>query len=348
MRFLFTFILTILLLSTVDTTADVETVTIFDSTPIAMDRTAPEIQHFDGYMTRKHGQIIEASVQLPKTSTNHRGTKRIVAVIELEPVIVAETDKLRIADPWTRIGSLSILVPDSTSEQIQEIELVRFATGFGGKCVFEQDVTAFGAVLTDERTFRATISTWVNPGWSFTLKLKYLAEEAGYRRPASVIPLISLQQITPGNSTRAATFTMNSDQSLPRVFVLSTGHGETQEFLTSTHILKVDGNEVARWRPWREDGGSLHELNPTSGRWEIDGRLLWSCDIDRAGWMPGSLVKPVLIPLPEIRPGKHTIEIEIQNIHRAEEKDGRDGYWITSVIILIDEAWPSPDTGQVP
>ena len=151
MRYLLTIILAILLISPVETSADVETITIFDSAPVALDRTAPEIQQFDGYMTSKHGQIIETSAQLPKASTNHRDTKRIVAVMEMEPVIVEETDKRRIADPWTRIGSVSILVPDPTSDQMLEIELVRFATGFGGKCIFEQDVTAFGSILHEEK-----------------------------------------------------------------------------------------------------------------------------------------------------------------------------------------------------
>jgi hypothetical protein len=93
------------------------------------------------------------------------------------------------------------------------------------------------------------------------------------------------------------------------------------------------------FRPWREVGGTLRPLNPTSGRVRIKGRQLWSSDLDRAGWHPGLVVEPIVIPLPELTPGEHTIEYSVLNI-RPEDEAGELGYWRISAILVADEPWP--------
>ena len=69
----------------------------------------------------------------------------------------------------------------------------------------------------------------------------------------------------------------------PRLRILSTGHATDgtagNEFLSCTHVLRVDGREVARWRPWAEGGGALRHLSPWAGRWRVQGREIRSSDI---------------------------------------------------------------------
>ena len=109
--------------------------------------------------------------------------------------------------------------------------------------------------------------------------------------------------------------------------------------------LTIDGVEVARWRPWAEDGGPLRSANPASGRDTIDGRERWVSDLDRAGWHPGMIVEPLRIPAPELTPGKHSIELEIVGIRAADPKDskGDHGYWRACAIAVADEPWPDDD-----
>ena len=61
----------------------------------------------------------------------------------------------------------------------------------------------------------------------------------------------------------------------------------------------------------------------------------------RPGWHPGTTVEPLIIPVPELTPGRHTIELAIQGI-RPCGPDGGHGYWRTSVVVVADEPWPTP------
>jgi hypothetical protein len=138
--------------------------------------------------------------------------------------------------------------------------------------------------------------------------------------------------------------------SRPRLHILSTGHATDgaggDEFISRTHVLRIDGQEVARWRPWSEQGGPLRDINPTAGRTVIGQRELWASDLDRSGWHPGLLVQPDRIPLPELTAGQHLIELEIQGI-RPKDQSGY-GYWRVSAIVVADEPWPPGEDGPGP
>src|SRR4030095_15292258 len=111
----------------------------------------------------------------------------------------------------------------------------------------------------------------------------------------------------------------------PRLRVISTGHASDgtggDAFISRSHLLKVDGKEVARWRPWVEEGGTLRVANPWSGRGVFDGRERWSSDLDRSGWRPGQIVNPFQIPAPELTPGRHVIELKVEGI-RGKDQQG--------------------------
>jgi hypothetical protein len=299
-----------------------------------------------------------------------------VATLIIDPVVLEENAMVRPADPWTRLGSVTIGAPRSlvapnarpgaashapapasatqpastqpaypaTTAAPDEIELMRFVTPFGGPATYTADLTAFAPLLSGETSLRVWISTWKQPAWKVTLTLLYTAEGVGYRRPRWATPIFN-SEVTALESRLVSTIDVPAGLARPRLHILSTGHATDgtggDEFITRSHVLRIDGIEVARWRPWSENGGRLRGANPTSGRsMKTDGRELWVSDLDRSGWNPGLLVEPMQIPLPELGAGKHTIELEILNI-RPKDQAGY-GYWRVSAIAVADEPWP-PD-----
>jgi hypothetical protein len=226
---------------------------------------------------------------------------------------------------------------------------MRFVTPFGGPATYIADLTAFAPLLTGETSVRVWISTWRKPAWKVTLTLTYTTEGVGYRRPRWATPIFN-NEVNAEQRLLKTTIEVPSGVARPRLHVISTGHATDgaggDEFITRTHVLRIDGQEVTRWRPWSESGGSLRSINPTSGRMDIDGRQLWASDLDRSGWHPGLLVEPLRIPLPELSPGRHAIELEILNI-RPKDQSGY-GYWRVSAIVVADEPWPPDEEAPGP
>lgn len=320
---------------------------------------------------RTLGQMAEITLDLPPYPGPNEA-KRILARITVEPILLETDDPglRRPADPWTRAGYLSVLTPSqdvkqqsvtgdaiapggrrgadaSSVQEPVEIELFRFVTPYGGPATFIQDVSAFAPLLTgDDATLRLTLTTYASPGWLVSAQLEYLDQPPGVRRPARVIPLFHDQEVMASTPPLAATVTIADGLAAPRLRILSTGHAidgqDGDEFITRVHTLRIDGRIVARWRPWAEDGARLRSMNPMAGRVEIEGRTLWSSDLDRSGWHPGRPVPPLIIPLPELAPGEHDISLTIANIRPPDSGDPQApyGYWRTSAVLLLDEPWP--------
>jgi hypothetical protein len=393
------------------TRAESRTIAVFDEQPIEFDKTvvdgAPADETGDVRLFRT-GQQVERALDLPPFPRDLRDAQRILATLIIEPVVLETEGKIRPADPWTRLGSVTIAVdshsplaptsqpvtprppstahagsdearpgsrtttqpatrpasatpispasqPDADEKKYPistaapgEIEIMRFVTPFGGPATYTADLTAFAPLLAGKTSLRVWISTWKQPAWKVTLTLTYSDEGVGYRRPLFAQPLFNAE-VTAEKRVLRSTIRIPRGVARPRIHVLSTGHATDgaggDEFISRTHVLRVDGQEVARWRPWSEGGGPLRDMNPTAGRLEIDGRSLWATDLDRSGWHPGLLVEPFQTPLPELTAGQHTIELEIVGI-RPRDQSGY-GYWRVSAIAVADEPWPSED-GQGP
>lgn len=371
---------------------DDDVIAVFDDVAVEFDKSMTDGRQRDEVRLYRNGQQIERTLDLPRKPANQRDARRIVATLIVEPVLLQDGDKVRPADPWTRLGSITIgrkagdqelvvaapppapstttkpatqpsAVAGSKSSSSQpdlnypsttvapngaEVEIMRFVTPFGGPATFIADLTAFAPLLEGETSLRVWISTWKNPAWRVTLKLDYTAAGVGYRRPEWAKPIFN-GEITAEQSSLKTKITIPQGLARPRLHLLSTGHATDgmggDEFISRSHVIKVDGVEVARWRPWSEDGGSLRRMNPTSGRTEIDQRELWASDLDRSGWHPGLLVEPMRVPLPELTAGTHEIELRIENI-RPKDQSGY-GYWRVSGIVVADEPWPN-DEGPGP
>ncbi len=324
--------LLILLAATASAPADDVAVQIFSGDRIEFDQERPQ-----------DGRVIETTVELPPAPADQRDARRITATVTVRPVLKGEASQRRPGDEWTRVGSLEVVV-DGADGAPTTVELVRFTTGYGQGGTFTQDVTALAPLLGGSRTLRLTIGTNRKPAWEVSASLLYTAGGVGYRRPVFVAPLFFERALTADNSRLEATVVIPPGLARPRVRLISTGHstdgGPANEFVTCTHLLAVDGREVVSWRPWSEAGGGLRETNPWAGRRTIDGRQVWSSDLDRSGWQPGLVVEPLLVPVPELTPGRHEVTLEVLGV-RPQDRDHAHGYWIVSAVIVADEPWPA-------
>lgn len=323
-----------------------EDVTVFDGVALRHDQAMTEPIEENGVRYLNLHRTAEKTLTLPAAPANLRDARRIVAIVDIKPVLMQAPDKrVRPADPWTRLGYLTVVLPGEGEAPAREVEIMRFITGFGGAQTFRHDVTALAPLLHGETTLRIMVDTWLDPGWEVTVRLSYDDKGVGYRRPAFAQPVFHSRWVTSDNAKLRATVTIPEGLNQPRLRVISTGHADdgrdAHEFLSATHVLRIDGQIVAMWRPWREDGGTRRDQNPSSGRWEIDGRVLFSSDIDRSGWVPGVVVAPLIIPLPELAPGTHEIELEVLDIRPPDPETSGRGYWVESAIVVADEPWPS-------
>lgn len=327
-----------------------ETVQVFDAAPIEYrpgDTTLAAAARAN-YVVRQNGQAIERTLDLPAAPVLQRDARRIVVHLRVRPVPITVDGRQRPSDPWTRLGNVLVLSKDANGRP-QATELIRFTTGYGAAGSYRADVTALAPLLHGQVTLRVSISTYSNPGWQFTLALAYTDEGVGPRRPAYVQRLFVAPRVTAESPVLATTITVPDGLDPPRIRIISTGHASDgragNEFKSCTHILRVDGVEIARWRPWSEQGGPLRSANPWAGRFRLDGRELRSSDFDRTGWNPGLKVDPLIIPVPELTPGEHRVAIEVVGIRpkeESEEPDGREhfGYWNLSATVVADDPWP--------
>ena len=95
-------------------------------------------------------------------------------------------------------------------------------------------------------------------------------------------------------------------------------------------VIQIDGIEVFRWRPWRDDCKELRAANPYCAKW-ADGS--WSSDYSRSGWCPGDIALPTLFDAGTwLSPGEHTVTWLVENI-RPKDNEGYHGYWRISASV---------------
>lgn len=317
------------------------TISVFDGEIIGWKKDRPEIVVDDGFVARFDGQSAIRAVELPEAAPpGSPAVPRIVARVRIEPVGAA--GRQRPNDPWPRLGRVTV----------GDVEIMRFVTGFGGSAEYEQDVTALAPAMGGPRSVRLFLSTFSDePGWRASLELEYEAGAAAARRPSFARQVIDDPHVTADSPVRRATIDVPAGLDAPRLRILSTGHSTDgksgNEFVSCPHVVRIDGHEVARFRPWSERGASAAERSPWAARTEIGGRTFRSSDFDRSGWHPGLVVEPLLIPARELSAGRHEIEVEIAGIRPKDPPDPADpgaprdhGYWVVSVAVVADAAWP--------
>ncbi len=243
---------------------------------------------FDGVVINQKRQKVENVVQLPPPGERFG---RIILTLTLDKPPQG-------IDPWDRGGSIKVFDGD------EAYEIQRFITPFGRGYRWKSDVTDYMPLLTGRRKFSVSISTWVGQkGWKVTADLDYYP---GWAEPEPFKvkkvwsgffeygnPQKPLRSMLPPRE-----LSVPPEAKTAKLRVVVTGHGmhpatnNAGEFFPAWRTVVVNGHKFKNLL-WRTDC-YLNPCRPQGGTWKFD----------RAGWCPGSLVRPWDIGLTGIvKPG---------------------------------------------
>ena len=238
-----------------------------------------------------------------------------------------------------------------------------YIDGWAPRVEWTQDVTDRYSCLEGEAYIGVFIDTWTAEGYkaSLTLEAKEsVVAEDGLLR-TRVLPLINtvpyVGQSLPDLFARRS---VTVDAEVPakaknvRLQYIVTGHGGHSggdEFTPQLNIVKVDGDTVIRFVPWRTDCASFRRFNPTSGVWLVKRKVAYigekgyevkeieeplaSSDLSRSNWCPGSDVWPVTAWLKTLEPGSHTVTFSIP--HAQPARGDELNHWLVSAYLVWEE-----------
>ena len=272
-------------------------------------------------------------------------------------------------------------------DYLPTVELMRFMTPFGvgfyssnndtltskrrpvyipkwEKCVqWQQDITDLYPLLEDETYVGVFIDTWAEQGYLASMELQFKESTISCDRMQrrQVMPLLNtvyyIGQEYPDIFARKP---ITTDFVLPkgarnvRLKYIVTGHGGHDggdEFVQKENILSVDGKEVKRFIPWRDDCASFRRFNPATGVW-LEKRVasyigengytekeveepVGSSDFSRSNWCPGTDVVPEEVELGDLKAGSHTFTVDIP---KAQPINGNEmNHWLVSAYLVWDE-----------
>ncbi len=272
-------------------------------------------------------------------------------------------------------------------DYLPTVELMRFMTPFGvgfyssnndtltskrrpvyipkwEKCVqWQQDITDLYPLLEDEAYVGVFIDTWTEQGYLASMELQFKESTISCDRMQrrQVMPLLNtvyyIGQEYPDIFARKP---ITTDFVLPkgarnvRLKYIVTGHGGHDggdEFVQKENILSVDGKEVKRFIPWRDDCASFRRFNPATGVW-LEKRVasyigengytekeveepVGSSDFSRSNWCPGTDVVPEEVELGDLKAGRHTFTVDIP---KAQPINGNEmNHWLVSAYLVWDE-----------
>ena len=303
------------------------TIPLFDDVTVHFTPDQPDRFDTDRAHARDNGRVMVSTAELP----GRIGPRRLTLRLSLRPIPL---DERNMVDRWDRAGSLR-LVPAGGAP----VELCRFMTAYGGATDHELDVTHLAPLLAGPCTFEVFIDTWVSPAWTVSAVLESAPLPAGgvdlTRWAAGA--LCPDEGLTAEAPTATATITVPAGVRRVAVAAVSTGHctdgRDADEFITKDNVLLLDGVEVYRWRPWRDDCDQLRAVNPYCAKW-ADG--MWSSDYERSGWCPGDIAPPLMVELGAVAPGSHTLAWTVEDIRPRDpaDPDGHHGYWRISAAVV--------------
>lgn len=316
-------IITLFLLVVISTipvfaTTDSTVVTVFKNNDIHFGD--PTTYESDSIKVEDNGRIISRTLELPDFGEN----VQIRAHVIIRSTIIGCDQST--GDPWDRAGTVFLDVPG-----MEQIELLKYVTGFGGYSDLSEDVSFLAPLLRGQRTIKGFVDTWVSPGWKmdFELIYKVMPEEINPTWNNGIFFDWSLTEaeVTAFNPMVNVSIPENPEKIILSYF--TSGHCTdgtgADEFISKDNVIYVDREEVYRYKPWRDDCRQFRDRNPCSGRWGDD----WSSDFDRSGWCPGDVVHPVRIDMTQyLTPGSHNVQFAVKDIRRQDASGY--GYWRVS------------------
>jgi hypothetical protein len=244
-----------------------------------------------------------------------------------------------------------------TDDYLPPIELMRFYTTFGvghfndrvqiggynwsDSVVFKQEITDL-IEQQDTMWIGVFIGNYDKGGHRISLELNYYPEYSQEQaRERWVYPLFSTINILEMSGQNYGRMfkddTLRLSFELPdgiddlQLRFISTGHGgwgNGDEFVKRANRIRIDGKEIFRIIPWREDCGTYRLNNPASGNFANG---LSSSDLSRSNWCPGTITTPYYIPLDDLNPGHHTLEIAI---NQGDDEGNSFNSWNVSGVLI--------------
>jgi hypothetical protein len=228
----------------------------------------------------------------------------------------------------------------ATDNYLPPLELMRFFTSFGVKhfnnqikikgydwadsVIYKQDISLLSSRLQGEVWIGVFIGNYDKGGHKASLNFKYYPGYENEKQPESkswIMPVFNTTNLMEMTGQEygtmfdkdSLTVTIDVPQGIKNLKLryLTTGHGGWgggDEFVPKMNEIFVDGKRVYHFIPWREDCATYRYLNPASGNF---GNGLSSSDLSRSNWCPGTITLPVEVPLPDLKPGKHKLQVAI-------------------------------------
>ncbi len=243
-----------------------------------------------------------------------------------------------------------------TDDYDPPVEIMRFFTSFGVRyfntrrvinnypwkdaAVYKEEVTSL-IPDEDEIWIGVFIGNYDKGGHMVNLELDFYPsfeeEKAAKRWIQPLFYTVNIMEMSGQNygrlfrdDTLSADFEVPENVEKLQLLYTSTGHGGWgggDEFNPKINRVFIDGKPVYEVIPWRTDCATYRLYNPASGNF---GNGLSSSDLSRSNWCPGTLTPPYLVPLKNIEPGTHTIQVVID---QGEDEGGSFSHWGVSGIL---------------
>lgn len=239
-----------------------------------------------------------------------------------------------------------------------------YIDGWAEKVEWKQDITDLLPMLEGGVYVGIFIDTWTKEGYKADVQLSFIESplKCDKKPRLHVEPLINTVyyagQKHPDIFSRKDVeipFTIPKNAKNIRLKYIATGHGGHaggDEFRPQQNILRINGNEVLNFTPWRTDCASFRRFNPTSATWLVQRSIMYisndgkraekeieeplaSSDLSRSNWCPGSDVPPEEINLPDLTAGNHTLTISISESKQI--KDNELNHWLVSAYLVWEE-----------
>ncbi|PCI02030.1 MAG: peptide-N-glycosidase [Flavobacteriaceae bacterium] len=220
------------------------------------------------------------------------------------------------------------------------IELMRFFTAFGThhfndkreiknydwaeNVMYNQEVTKLIPSDEEEIWVGVFIGNYNKGGHKVSLELDFYPSMSTYKKPVnkyinSLFSTVNRMEASGQNygrlfknDTLKIHFEIKENINDLQLIYTTTGHGgwdDGDEYMPRMNRVLVDGKQVFAIVPWRSDCATYRLSNPASGNF---GNGLSSSDYSRSNWCPGTLTTPYYIPLHQLKKGKHTMEIIVE------------------------------------